>query len=129
MPAPPRNVASAYAQVSVESEVMGASPHQLIQMLFDGVQLSLKKANRAIERGDRASKNEALTKAIELIGSGLRASLDLERGDDLAEDLDSLYDYMIRTLMRANLHNDPELVDEVDSLISGISSAWKQAGR
>lgn len=129
MAAQPKSVASAYARVNVESEAMGANPQQLIEMLFDAVHAALRKANREIENGDRAAKSQSLNRAIQLIASGLRASLDGERGGDLAEDLDSLYDFMIRELMRANLHNDPERINKVDSLLGDISSAWKQMGQ
>lgn len=97
-------------------------------MLFDGVHAALKKAEWAIEQENVALKGEAITKAINIIESGLRAALDAENGGDLAEELDMLYDYMGRTLVRANLDSDASLVAEVDALIENIGSAWKQIG-
>lgn len=122
------NAAHAYADVGVETGAMSASPHQLIVMLFDGTHAALKKAEWAIEQEDVALKGQALTKAIDIIESGLRAALDLENGGELAADLDALYEYMTRTLVRANLNSDATLVAEVDALVDTIGSAWKQIG-
>ncbi len=123
-----RKAAHAYANVGVETGAMSASPHQLIVMLFDGARVALKKARWAIERGDIPAKGQALSKAIDIIELGLRAGLDAKAGGEIAERLDALYDYMIRTLVRANLGNDAALVAEVDVLLDDIGTAWKQIG-
>lgn len=122
------NAAAAYANVGVETGAMSASPHQLIVMLFDGTRSALKKAKWAVGNGDVALKGQSLSKAINIIESGLRAALDVERGGELAAELDRLYEYMTDTLVRANLNSDASLIDEVDGLIDTIGSAWKQIG-
>ncbi|APZ07077.1 MULTISPECIES: flagellar export chaperone FliS [Kosakonia] len=118
----------AYAQVGVESAVMSASPHQLVVLLFDGALSAMKKAAILIEQGDIPGKGQALTKAINIINNGLRAGLDHEVGGDLTANLDSLYDYMTRRLLQANLHNDLAAIDEVTLLLSNIADAWKEIG-
>ncbi|MFP2514675.1 flagellar export chaperone FliS [Buttiauxella agrestis] len=116
----------AYAQIGVESAVMSASPHQLIVMLFDGALSALVRARLFMQQGEQASKGEALSKAINIIDNGLKAGLDNEQGGEIAENLSSLYDYMIRRLMLANLRNDVELIEEVEGLLTNIADAWKQ---
>lgn len=118
--------AQAYAQVDLQSRVQSASPHQLIAMLFDGAHNALVRARILMENGDRAARGEAITKAINIIDNGLRASLDHEKGGDISLDLEQLYDYMIRSLMRANLHHDIDTLRHVDELLMSISDAWKQ---
>jgi flagellar protein FliS len=59
----------------------------------------------------------------------LAAALDYERGGELARQLGALYDYMVRTLMRANLHSDAALITEVETLLDTIGSAWRQIGK
>lgn len=118
----------AYAQVGVESAVMSASPHQLVVLLFDGALSAMKKAAILIEQGDIPGKGQALTKAINIINNGLRAGLDHEVGGELTANLDSLYDYMTRRLLQANLHNDLAAIDEVNLLLSNIADAWKEIG-
>ncbi len=124
-----RQAAHVYANVGLQTGAMSASPHQLIVMLFDGARAALKKARRAIEQQDLAGKGQALSKAIDIIERGLAAALDYERGGELARQLGALYDYMVRTLMRANLHSDAALITEVETLLDTIGSAWRQIGK
>lgn len=113
----------AYAQVSVESAVMSASPHQLIEMLFDGANSALVRARLFLEQGDVVAKGEALSKAINIIDNGLKAGLDQEKGGEIATNLSELYDYMIRRLLQANLRNDAQAIEEVEGLLSNIAEA------
>ena len=110
----------AYAQVSVESAVMSASPHQLIEMLFDGANSALVRARLFMQQGD------IVAKAINIIDNGLKAGLDQETGGEIATNLSSLYDYMIRRLLQANLRNDCQAIEEVEELLGNIADAWKQ---
>lgn len=116
----------AYAQVDLQSRVQSASPHQLVTMLFDGAHSALVRARILMEKGDVAARGQAITKAINIIDNGLRASLDHEKGGEISLDLEQLYDYMTRSLMRANLHNEIDTLQHVDELLMGISDAWKQ---
>lgn len=116
----------AYAQIGVESAVMSASPHQLIVLLFDGALSALVRARLFMQQGELAAKGEALSKAINIIDNGLKAGLDNEKGGEIAENLSSLYDYMIRRLMQANLRNDVAAIEEVEGLLTNIADAWKQ---
>ncbi len=123
-----KNVSQAYAQVSVESAVMSASPHQLIVMLFDGAKSALIRARILLEQNDVVGKGNALSKAIDLISNGLKLGLDMEKGGELAENLADLYDYMVRRLLHANINNDLQAIIEVESLLDNIADAWKQIG-
>lgn len=116
----------AYAQIGVESAVMSASPHQLIVLLFDGALSALVRARLFMQQGELAAKGEALSKAINIIDNGLKAGLDNDKGGELAENLSSLYDYMIRRLMQANLRNEVEAIEEIEGLLTNIADAWKQ---
>lgn len=120
--------ANAYAKVGVESGVMSASPHQLIVMLFDGALASIRAAALHMEGGSPAEKGRAISKAIDIVNNGLMAGLDRERGGELAERLEQLYDYVVRLLMQANLYNDPQRLDEAISLLEDIASAWREIG-
>lgn len=121
-----RNPAAAYKQVSVESEITAADPHRLIMLLFEGAQAAMQKALVCLKQNDIPGKGLAISKAIDIIGSGLRASINMEAGSDLAEKLDALYDYMTNRLLYANLKNDVAAVEEVISLLGEIQSAWAE---
>ena len=118
----------AYAQVGVESAVLSASPHQLVVLLFDGALSAMKKAMILIEQGDIPGKGQALSKAINIISNGLQSGINHEVGGELATNLDSLYDYMTRRLLQANLHNDINAINEVVELLNNIADAWKEIG-
>lgn len=120
------NPASAYAQVGVETGVSAASPHKLILMLFDGAIMALGSATRHMGEGNIPAKGMDISKAIEIISNGLRVSLDLEAGGELAERLFALYDYMTIRLLHANLHNDLAAIDEVSRLLGELRSAWEE---
>ena len=81
----------AYAQVGLESGVMSASPHQLVVMLFDGARSALIRAGIFMQQGNIADKGKALSKAINIIDSGLKAGMSREKGDpDLVDNLEAL---------------------------------------
>jgi flagellar protein FliS len=118
----------AYANVGVETGVAAADPHKLILMLFDGTLAAIAKARLAMARGEIAAKGAAISKAIEIIDAGLKASLDVKAGGVLAERLAALYDYMLNRLLAANLRNDAALLDEVGRLLNELRGAWAQIG-
>lgn len=124
----PNSAASAYASVGLETGVIAANPHKLILMLFEGAQLAIRAAGLHMREGNVQAKGTAITKAITIIGSGLKAALDAERGGEIAMQLDALYDYMCQRLFVANLKNRPEILEEVSALLAELHSAWKQIG-
>jgi flagellar protein FliS len=115
---------NAYAKVSIETGVNAASPHKLIVMLFDGALTAVAAATRHMQAGHIAQKGEAISKAILIIDSGLRASLDKKAGGEIAEGLDALYEYMGTRLLEANLKNAPEILAEVQRLLGDLRGAW-----
>ncbi|MDR2613973.1 MAG: flagellar export chaperone FliS [Candidatus Accumulibacter sp.] len=120
---------NAYSGVGVGAAVSAATPHQLIVLLFEGARQAVVVARSGIETGDTPRKGAAITKAIDIILNGLRASLNLEEGGDLAQNLYALYDYMARRLLHANLHNDTAALDEVLNLLGEIHGAWMDIGK
>ena len=118
--------ASAYAKVGVESAVMSASPHQLIVMLFDGALAAIRTARIHLEGGNVAEKGKAISKALDIVNNGLLAALDAERGGEIAERLASLYDYVARLLLSANLHDDVESLNQAEALLTDVASAWRE---
>lgn len=122
------NAAQTYARVGLETSAAAADPHQLILMLFDGALLAITKARNAMQQGRVADKGEAISRAIDIVANGLRASLRFSAGDELPERLAALYDYMCNRLLHANLRNDPAALNEVSRLLTEIMSAWQEIG-
>ena len=120
--------ANAYRQVGAHSGVENASPHQLIQMLFDGLFQSLNAARGAIERGEVEEKGRHISKSVRILQEGLVMGLDLEKGGELAANLKLLYDYSVAQLTKANVHNDVVLVEEVIKVLQPVAQGWKEIG-
>ncbi|ELY3856825.1 flagellar export chaperone FliS [Providencia rettgeri] len=123
-----RHAQQAYQQVDLESEITNAAPYQLIQILFKGALSALKRGEIFMQQGKVAEKGKEISKAIDIIDTGLKQSLNYEAGGELAENLASLYEYMTMQLLRANLENNVAYVQEVYQLLSDIASAWQQIG-
>ena len=115
--------AKSYSSLKVHSGVADASPHRLIQMLFEGALERIAQAKGAMLQNQIARKGELIGKAVIIVG-GLQGSLNDKEGGQLAANLDDLYDYVIRRLTEANFHNDPERLDECGRLLSEIKTAW-----
>ena len=126
------NPMAAYRKVGIETGIETVDPHQLVLMLFEGALLSVASASLHMQRienaADVARKGEAISKAINIIENGLKASLDLEAGGDLAAKLAALYDYMVSRLLHANLHDQPAVLDEISHLLSELKGAWEKIG-
>ena len=74
---------------------------------------------------DVVTKGNAMGKAIRLIDQ-LNNTLDMERGQQIAENLRSLYVYMLARLTLANISNNSQIVAEVASLIQKVKAGWDQ---
>lgn len=103
-------------------------PQQLIAMLLSGALERLNTARGCILGGDLQRKAPLIASASAII-EHLRLCLDRQAGGEIARNLDALYDYMGRRLLRANLDNDAAGVDEVAGLLRTIKAAWDDVGR
>jgi len=120
--------ARAYQDIGLETGIGSASPHQLISMLFDGALSAIGEARQHMRAGHIAAKGAAVSRAIHIIGEGLWASLDTGRGGTLAAQMGSLYAYMSKRLVDANLQNREDMLAEVHALLGELRSAWVQIG-
>ncbi len=117
---------NAYSNVGIETGVDGADPHTLVLMLYDGALLALADARYHMTQKNIALKGQSVSKAIMIIESGLKISLDVKAGGELGTRLAALYDYMCDRLLRANLHNRVEMLEEVSRLLNELRDAWAQ---
>jgi flagellar protein FliS len=116
--------AGAYAQVGVQTGVVDASPHRLIVMLFQGARQAIALARMHLQRGELAQKGLAIGKAVRIIGGGVQQSLNLDEGGQIAQRLNTPYDYMLQRLTEANVQMSDPLLAEVDALLATLEDAW-----
>jgi flagellar protein FliS len=128
MYANPKRAIKAYADIGVETGVAAANPHKLILMLFEGALLAVASAKMHMQRKEIALRGKSISRAIMIIESGLKASLDHKAGGPLAERLHALYDYMLGRLLYANINDVPGPLDEVTHLLTELNSAWAAIG-
>jgi len=113
-----------YGDGNRASQAVVADKVELIQMLFDGLIESLVTARGHMEHGAIEEKSKSLVRAGRIV-IGLQGALDLEKGGDLARNLHELYSYVTRRLVYVNAHNDLNVLNEVQTLMSEIRQAWR----
>ena len=117
------NALAGYQQTNAYGQVEQADGHELIRLLLETLSARISQARHSIEENDIIEKTARLSKALNIL-DGLRMSLNTEQGGEIAANLDDLYDYMQRQLVRANAHNNIAILDEVKALAEEIKQAW-----
>ena len=112
-----------YRTVGAAGNLADASPHQVVKVMLDALLSRIAEASGHIERGESQAKGEKIGKALGLI-EALTLGLDKERGGELAANLERLYDYASRTLLKAQLENRTDLLKEVSALLREIKLGW-----
>jgi flagellar protein FliS len=107
---------------------MTASPAKLVSMLYDKVTLSLKEAIAAIEAGEVEARWRANARAMEIL-SHMWSTLDVEKGGEIAQNLESLFSFMLTRLPEVDLRNDPEPAREVISLLEPLRESWRELAK
>lgn len=113
-----------YASNFVETAVSEATPHKLVEMMYDGAIKNLTLAKVFIEQENYGKKAEHSNKVLAIINS-LRDGVDMEKGGDVAENLFSLYDYCYRRVIEASSKNNVVMMDEVLDHLKTLNDAWK----
>jgi flagellar protein FliS len=128
----PQRAAAQYRSVRNHGLVAEASPSKLVQILFEQILANLATAQGCMARIENnmpvhevITKGKALGKAIRLIDH-LNNTLDMERGQNIAQDLRALYVYMLARLTVANVANNAQIVMEVAGLIQTVKTGWDQ---
>ena len=121
------SVANLYSRAGVETDVATASPHRLVELLFEGVFNAMNQARGAIQAKDQATKARSLSRAVRILDEGLKAALDLEAGQ-LAKDLRDLYAWSCLRLTYANLHSDLNAIEECQRVLAPVRDAWLAIG-
>lgn len=109
----------AYKQNSVNT----ASPGELTLLLYNGCLKFIKLAKRAIEDNQVEQRNENLLKAQNIVQE-LMVTLNMDV--EVSHNLMQMYDYLHRRLVEANLKNDTQILEEVESFVMEFRDMWKE---
>jgi flagellar protein FliS len=126
------NAAAQYRAVRSHGLVADASPTRLVQIMYEQILANLATAQGCMGRihgnlplAEVRTKCAAMSKALRLIAQ-LDATLNMEKGGQVAANLRNLYVYMMNRLTQANVVNDPAIVAEVVNLVATIKRGWDQ---
>jgi len=108
-----------------KTNVITSDPGRLIIMCYEGAIDSLKLAKEKIKEKDYEKKAKAIIKAQDIIEE-LMSSLNFEKGGEIADNLESLYNYMLRRILQGDLNKDVGAIDEVIGIFSDLLSAWQE---
>jgi flagellar protein FliS len=119
-----RQASAMYQQTRAQGSVEGADPHQLVSMLLDTAIERIAQARGHIRHGNVPAKGETISKAVAIIAE-LRDSLNHDAGGELSKRLDSLYDYVTRRLLFAQLRDDDAALAEAAGLLAPVREGWQ----
>lgn len=110
----------------LENEVLSRSPEWLVPLLYEHLLSSLHRAEVQIGAKDLEGKATSLSRATSIVLE-LNASLDREKGGDLAGQLASLYSYFALEIMNVGRSMDVKVLQRLISLVSELHEAWVAA--
>jgi flagellar protein FliS len=116
---------SVYQSTATHGSVAAADPHGLILLLMNGALERIAKARGCIQNKANVEKAQLLHRAVSILDE-LRNSLNLTAGGEIATNLDKLYEYMCRQLLKASIESNTAVLDEVSKLLQGIRDTWEQ---
>jgi len=108
-----------------ETEVLTATPGQLVVLLYDHLLLSLRKARVAMEARDSETQSDCLEKGRNVL-TELLVTLDRERGGEVAANLGALYSFLLGELVQVGIRPDLARLDRVAHMIGELRDAFAQ---
>ena len=116
-----------YQSVDVESQVLGASPHRLVGILFEELMKSIDILIAAQRAGNRAKIIDKQSRASTIL-LALETSLDYRNGGEIALNLAKVYRESRRLIVQGGRNDQPELVEKARGYLVDIAEAWEQIG-
>jgi len=117
-----------YQSVEMSSRIEGATPHQLVQIMYEELLKALDAMAFATSRGDYVQRGQHQSKVLAIL-SGLETSLDFDKGGQIAVDLVAIYREARRLVVAGGRDGDARLVMQTREMIQEIAAAWDAIGR
>ncbi|MBK1781568.1 flagellar export chaperone FliS [Advenella sp. WQ 585] len=121
-----QNPVKAYAKVGLETQVLTASPEELITIMLEATQSCVMKARLYFQNGDIAKRGENISKAISIIDSGLIPGIN-ESAGEVAKNMILSFRLMSQHLLLASVNQQESHLDVVEKMLVDITDAWKTA--
>lgn len=111
---------NAYKRVDIET----ASQGKLIVMLFNGAIVRAQEAHKALTAGDTNAAHQKLLRAQDIVAE-LRSALNMDAGP-LAQNLDSVYEYVHHLLVQANVKKQTKPIDQAVLVLTEMRETWRE---
>ena len=112
---------NAYNQNNVQVE----SPHRLIEMLFEGILRFNTQAKKALTEGDIEKRVYWLNRSAAIF-TELMNSLNHKEDGSTSAYLEGLYAYQLERITQANMEENVEIIDEVNTVVRGLLDGWRE---
>ena len=109
-------------------EIKTATPEMVIVKLYEGALRFIRNAKSHQEAGEVAGRATAIAKTLAIVNE-LQHSLNLEKGGEIAQNLDSLYFYVTDCLLEANVRGTGQPLDAASMVLSTLNEAWVEISR
>ena len=107
----------------LRSAVLTATPEQLHLMLYDGAIRFANQAREALKANDIEQTHNALSRTQRIVVE-MQSSLRPEVDPELCERVGSLYDFIYRRLVEANVNKDAGALDEALDVLKHLRQTW-----
>jgi len=111
-----------YEKQSITSHVAIATPHELVILVYEKTLENLKLGKNEMLKG--AYGVEYFTRATDLINQGLLATLNYEKGKDIAVELKNIYEWCLREILAARLEKSPQKIEKVIEVLIPLYEGW-----
>lgn len=117
-----QNVLASY----VDNEILTAEPEKLVLLMYQGAIKFIRQARLAISEMRVEDAHNTILRAYAIVAE-LMATLDKERGGDIAANLERSYDFILNHLKQADVTKDDRILSEVENLLVPLADTWEQA--
>jgi flagellar protein FliS len=122
------NYSNSRSALYKETAVNTASPAKLVVMLYEGAVRFLTRAAGEIRSRDLVGKAESISRAVAII-QHLRLTLDKDKGQNIAHELDRLYEYALSRVLDGSTRLEAGAIEEAIKLLSNLLPAWEEIAR
>ncbi len=107
------------------NEVATSSQGKLIIMMYEGALKFVTLAIEGIDSKDLSKKGTYINKTHDIINE-LSCALDMKKGGDVAQKLESLYQFILHQLTLANIKSDRKALESIVNVLTPLMEAWKE---
>ena len=118
-------VPSRFSKEYRQNEIATSSQGKLIVMMYEGAVKFVNLAIEGIDKKDLSKKGMNINKAHDIINE-LSLALNLKKGGEVAQKLESLYQFILHQLTLANIKSDRKALESILNVLIPLLEAWTE---